>query len=349
MQASRINCVLIAGALCFSCCGRARGDEPTQLDRPQLSPAFKLTNASQFTAEDSLDIGQEASPDARDCLDGLAWPPAQFPVHLQVAGERQGDWLVRFPSARPVGDPVNDLAAMEWYQACNADGQPVTAPAVVVVHESGSQMTVGRLMAKSLRSKGLHTFLLQLPFYGVRRQADKQPQGHAITEALCQSVVDARRARDAVACLPYVDARRVSLQGTSLGGFVTATTAGLDHAYQHVFILLAGGDLHSVLLEGQHDAIKVRQAIMADGMSEEQFQAALRRIEPLRLAHRVAPDRVWLFSGRYDDVVPPKNSALYAQAAGLEASHHIQLLANHYSGIIFLPLVSEQISQLMRN
>ncbi|MCA9157603.1 MAG: prolyl oligopeptidase family serine peptidase [Planctomycetales bacterium] len=300
-----------------------------------------------FAAHDTLATGHEAELDARNCLEALAWEPNHFEVTLQVAKEHQGDVWVRFPSARPVGDATNDLAAMEWYQARDAAGCVIEAPAAVIVHESGSGMTVGRLIAKSLRSKGIHTFMLQLPYYGVRR-AGERPQGERLIEALCQSIADARRARDAVAALPLVDASHISLQGTSLGGFVVATTAGLDRGYHSVFILLAGGDLAGVLANGKKDAQKVRQAMMAGGMGEGEYRQMLSRIEPLRLAHRIDANRTWLFSGSYDDVVPPHNSELLATSAHLPEGHHIRLLANHYSGIIFLPMISQQMSQHMR-
>jgi dipeptidyl aminopeptidase/acylaminoacyl peptidase len=148
--------------------------------------------------------------------------------------------------------------------------------------------------------------------------------------------------------LPLVDTSRISLQGTSLGGFVVATTAGLDRGYHSVFILLAGGDLADVLTNGKKDAQKVRQAMMAGGMGEVEYRQMLSRIEPLRLAHRINANRTWLFSGRYDDVVPPHNSELLATSAHLPEGHHIKLLANHYSGIIFLPMISQQMSQHMR-
>jgi dienelactone hydrolase len=309
----------------------------------------RLTAKSLFYARDTLDIGVEPSADARACLNSLAWPAEEFAVQLEPPRDQQGDWLVRFPSARPVGDELNDRVALEWYQARDGEGQPVLAPAAVIVHESGSGMTVGRLIAKSLRSKGIHTFMLQLPYYGVRRGERGKPHGRLLAEALCQGVVDARRARDAVATLPFVDDQRISLQGTSLGGFVSATAAGLDSAYHRVFILLAGGDLYGVLTEGRRDATKVRQAIMTEGMTDDNFRQLLQPIEPLRLAHRLDRQRVWLFSGRYDDVVPPRSSELLAAAAGLDDEHHVKLMANHYSGIIFLPLLSEQMSRQMRD
>lgn len=314
-------------------------------EAPLASPASLVVGAS-FSAEDTLKIGEEGNHDARQCLAGLAWEPAAFDVTLQAAREYEGDLLVRFPSSRPVGDPVNDLAAMEWYQARDDKGALLLAPAMVVVHESGSGMTVGRLIAKSLQFKGIHTFMLQLPYYGERR-VGQRPQGKRMLEALLQSVCDARRARDAVASLPGVDADRIALQGTSLGGFVTATTAGLDRGYHSVFILLAGGDLAGVLNDGKKDAQKVREAIRS-GMDEAEYKSMLNQIEPLRLAHRIDAARTWLYSGSFDSVVPPRNSDLFANAAQLADDHHIKLLANHYSGIIFLPMISQQMSQHIR-
>lgn len=310
-------------------------------------PAVSLKVNQTFRARDSLMIAAEGSEDARQCLAGLCWPLAEFDVRLQSAQQGKGNWLVRFPSARPSGVDVNDTVAMEWYQAQAKDGTPLHAPAAVVVHESGSGMTVGRLMANALRAKGIHTFMIQLPYYGVRRPESGKPTGEKLGEALCQGIVDVRRAHDAVAALPYVDTSRIALQGTSLGGFVTATTAGLDDAYDHVFVLLAGGDLYKVLMEGKKDASKVREEFLKAGLREDQVKEMLNRIEPLRLAHRIDADNTWLFTGAYDDVVPPASSNRLAEKAKLDPSHHVKFLANHHSGIIFLPMLTQQMAEII--
>jgi dienelactone hydrolase len=302
---------------------------------------------SEFAATDTLACGDESNADAKDCLTKLSWAPTKFTVQLQAAQPDHGDYLVRFPSPRPIGDSTNDLVSMEWYPARDAKGAIREARAVVVVHESGRSMTVGRLIARSLNWQGLHTFMVQLPGYGARRSAGSPPSLERILPMMEQGIADVRRARDAVVALPMVDHSVVGLQGTSLGGFVTATVAGLDHGYDRVFILLAGGNVADVILHGSRDAEKVHAKLLAAGLTDDQITEAAHRIEPLRLAHRINPGTTWLYSGTLDNVVPPRSSLALAKAANLSKDHHIEFAADHYLGIMYLPPAVMQISQRM--
>ncbi|MEZ6043153.1 MAG: prolyl oligopeptidase family serine peptidase [Planctomycetaceae bacterium] len=327
-----MNCIFTLLLLSLSC-----GDA---FDN-QLNENSDNFTSRTFSANDSLQCQQEANADARDCLEGLAWRSTDFSVVLEKPDKQSGDRLVRFPSPRPVGNATNDLVAMEWYIAADVSGKIKVAPAVVVVHESGRNMTVGRIIAKGFRAKGMHAFLLQLPGYGARR-VPLPDEATRMLPALRQGIADTRRAYDAVAALPWVRKDRIALQGTSLGGFVTATVAGLDDSYDRIFILLAGGNLHEVVLHGAKDAAKARQKLEAAGVTEEQIIKMARVVEPLRVAHRLQPEKVWLFSGTNDDVVPPSCSLALASAAALPVDHHIQLPADHYSGAIFLPIIIQQ-------
>ena len=298
-----------------------------------------------FHAVDTLAAGEEARDDARTCLAGLCWKAGPFDVTLEPGtADNQGDLRVRFPSPFTDGPDCNDTVWMEWYQARDADGNPTRGPACVVVHESGSGMTVGRIVARGLAAHGVHAFMVQMPFYGARRPKEGRAGAEMLVPAVRQAVADVRRARDAVASLPLVDPSRISVQGTSLGGFVTATVAGLDEGYDKVFILLAGGDLVGVLEKGKKDAEKVREKLAESGMTEAQIKETLHAIEPTRLAHRYRPDRTWIFSGKYDDVVPLSHCQLLADSAGLSDDHHVVMEANHYSGIIYLPMVMARIA-----
>ncbi len=100
-------------------------------------------------------------------------------------------------------------------------------------------------------------------------------------------------------------------------------------------------------MEGKQDAANMRKELEERGIDDETVKRLLGAIEPLRVAHRMSPARTWMFSGKYDDVVPIKNSDLLAAAAKIDDSHHVKLLANHYSGIIFLPMVLSQMRDIM--
>jgi hypothetical protein len=300
-------------------------------------------------AVDTLAVDVDSNADAQACLTGLRWTPTEFDVHIEAAMPDHGDAMIRFASPRPSGNAQNDLVAVEWYQARNDKSSSVTEkPAVVVIHESGKGMHVGRLIASQLRNCGIHAFMVQLPYYGVRRPPEGKAKGSDLINAIQQAVADVRRTRDAVAAIPGVNDQQISLQGTSLGGFVTATVAGLDRSYDNVFVFLAGGNLYQTLMEGEKDAAKVREELTNSGLSEDEIRTGLNAIEPLRLAHRLDPKHTWVFSGTFDNVVTPTSSSDFAKAAGLSDSHHVKMFANHYSGIVYLPTVLWQISEVIK-
>lgn len=305
-----------------------------------------LAVGSTFEASDTLACDDDANADAKDCLTTIGWKPSKFTVRLEAAEPGCGDFLVRFPSAKPIGNEQNDLVAMEWFAPHDDDNKIRTARAMVVIHESGDRMTVGRVIARGLSGQGLHAFLVNLPGYGPRR-VPEVAKSENILAAMQQGIADARRARDAVAVLPMVDHSLIGIQGTSLGGFVTATVAGLDHGYDRVFILLAGGNIEDVIMNGTKDAAKARQKLAAAGISEVRVKQLAHGIEPLRLAHRIRPEDTWLYSGKYDEVVPPRCSKALAVAAHLPDGHHIEMPCNHYSGAVYLPQVVEQMRQRM--
>jgi predicted alpha/beta-hydrolase family hydrolase len=314
------------------------------LARTAFAADVSVSVESKFAAKDSLAPGVKFSEDARKCLDGLCWKPGAFTVEIEAAAKDRGDWLVRFPSPVESGDDRNDRVSMEWYQARDAYQKLVSAPMVVVVHESGSGMTVGRLVARGLQLQGLHACLIHLPFYGERRTGKKRPDGGNVISMMKQAVADVRRARDAVAVLPLVDESRISLQGTSLGGFVSATSGALDDGYDNVFLMLAGGELYDLIQNGKNDAAKVRERLENAGLSGEKLRELTLTIEPTRVAHRLDPNRTWLYSGTFDTVVPMKNALALASAAKLSKSHHIQMSANHYTGIVYLPFILTHIA-----
>lgn len=301
----------------------------------------------KFQAVDSLDVSlknENRDNGVKKYLEGLAWSKQEFEVELHPAYKKRGDFLVSFPSPVTSNNGGDDTVTMEWYPAKNKTGEIIKAPAIVVVHESGSGMTVGQIFAKTLKRQNFHTFLLHMPGYGKRKSKERQDVSELVT-LFHQAISDVRRARDAVASLPKVDERLIVLQGTSLGGFVSATVAGLDQGYDGVFLMLAGGDLYDILMHGKKDAEKVLEKTREAGISDDQLKNIIDQIEPLNFASRMNAARVWLYSGKYDTVVPMRNANLLAKAAGLSKENHILMPSNHYSGIIFLPVIFKHIGE----
>lgn len=295
----------------------------------------------QLTGRDTLDTTPVAG-DVGEMLRGLRWEPVEFSITVSDGEHPNSPRILRFPSPVDTGDPLNDQVALVWHRPADDDGT-LPRPAIVVVHESGSAMPIGKLFATSLAARGVHTFLIHLPHYGLRRKAGERPSGEKFLLTMRQSVADVRRARDAVAALPEVDARRIGLQGTSLGGFVSATVAGLDQAYDAVYIMLAGGDLVGLLQHGQKEAAELRRRLASAGFEGPRLEEMLQAIEPTRLAPRIAAERVWLYSAEQDTVVPLANALALKTAAGLDDSHHLRLWGNHTSTIVFFPAIIQHV------
>lgn len=309
---------------------------------------LRLPIGSEFDSADTLAPAVDPSADARECIAGLCWKPAQFQVRCQTPTPDRGDALIRFPSPVVTGDAKNDQVAMEWYAARDDAGRVISAPAVVVVHESGSGMTVGRLFARGLSLRGLHTFMIHLPFYGERRTGRERPPASNIFTVMKQAIADVRRARDAVSVLPGVDKLHIALHGTSLGGFVSAATGSMDDGFDSVFLMLAGGELYDLIQTGKRDTAKVREHLQEAGITDSQLRKLTQAIEPTRIGHRLHPQRTWLYSGTYDTVVPLRNAQVLAAAARLDKLHHIQMAADHYTGIVYLPFLLKHIAEQIK-
>jgi dienelactone hydrolase len=209
-------------------------------------------------------------------------------------------------------------------------------------------MPVGRLFARAFQAEGIHAFLIHLPYYGLRRGTTERPEPKNLVTVIRQAVADVRRARDAIAVLPEVDSTRIAVQGTSLGGFVVAVAASMDHAYQAAFIMLAGGDLYDLIINGQQDAANFRRELRQAGFTGDALRELLWQIEPTRIAHRLDPQTTWLYTATEDRVVPLENARALARAARLSDAHHVCLPGDHYSAIFHFATIVRQVAERIR-
>lgn len=301
-----------------------------------IAARAELPTTLTFQARDTLGSMDDPVEDARECLAGLAWEAGAFDVTCTRTPDADYDWLVRFPSPVTSGNAANDRVALEWYVARDESGQPRHAPAVIVVHETGSDMIAGRLFARSLRVKGIHALMVQLPFYGQRR-GNGMPRGANVVTIFKQGVADIRRARDAAAVLPDVDTQNIDLQGTSLGGFAAALAGSLDGAFDHTFLTLAGGNLYELVQNDHYEVKRFRRRLEEAGYRGDKLKDFFWQIEPLRIAHRLDPHTTWMYQASEDQVVPAKYSDALAAAVDLPAEHRLAFPGDHYTVFIYFP------------
>ena len=319
-----------------------------------LVPSFPVhAESALISTRDTLDV-QLDDPVHRDLLGAVVWTPQPFHVVVETAQaeESDADAIVTFPSPLPqharnanAAAAAMDTAVLEWYQARDAAGQAVAAPAVVVVPETNRRRVAAKMLARAIRERGVHAFVLQPPGYG-RRRGPSDRDVRQLVSRTRQAVADTRRARDAVAALPLLQGQRVFLAGVSLGGFVVTLAAELDHAaFDGLFVLLAGGDLYTIVTTGDRDARKFRQQLEAAGYRDETLRGLLDQIEPLRGADRLDPARTWIYSCTQDTVVPPAATLRLVESAKVPADHHLQFPFGHYTAVFIIPAVVEHMSR----
>jgi len=311
---------------------------------PIMGRAVFAAEPVLLSARDTLAPPPATVESERRVLQELTWKPTEFPVTLQEVEGEEYQAVLRFPSPLETGDPVNDRVAVLWYRSTKPQGEGGRS-AVVVVHESGSAMPVGKMFARGFAARGVDAFLVQLPYYGLRKTNQQQLTERKVLVAIRQGIADVRRTRDAVAAVPDIHPQKISLQGTSLGGFVSATVAGLDGAFHRVFIMVAGGDLYSLLEHGQRESAELKRRLDEAGYTGEKLKEVLEKVEPNRLAHRIDPRRTWLYSANQDQVVPIANALSFKQAARLPDDHHIRLWGDHVTTIVYFPVIADHVVQ----
>lgn len=313
-----------------------------------LIPTSLFANSTTYTAHDTLHITPDKNPRAQRVIDACAYKPATFKVTVTPTPGKSYDFLVTFPSAKPTGSAIRDTVYLRWYAPHDAQHHCLTAPPVLLVHSLQPQLIVARMIARQLADDGFNAFVIEMPGYAHRIADPGLPTGVEALLHATQAVADVRRARDAILALPHIKGQTVTLEGTSLGGFVAATAASLDHAFKPVLLLLAGANGYDVLKHGQKDAALLARAMHDLGYRGQRLRHLLDKADPLFVAHRLNPKQTWLFSARYDTVVPRADSDALARAILLPASHRFWLSTNHYTTLFVLPGVVHQMVRIIR-
>ncbi|HOX37684.1 MAG TPA: C45 family autoproteolytic acyltransferase/hydrolase [Candidatus Brocadiia bacterium] len=249
---------------------------------------------------------------AEALLKGFLPPPADFDWMAHPINREKNYEVVylRFSSGEinPKYAEVC-LAHCEYYHPDIPEGEK--RPAVVVVHCVDGTFVESRAICRRLAEIGCHAIMMQLPYYGDRRPRDPNWMGTVFSrpglaeDAIHRAVSDVRRARTWLALQPDVDAARIGVCGSSLGGVTTALTAGVDGTIPKIVINAAGGDYVEILKQKAGVARPAMALAALSGVTPERASELAAMIDPLTYAHRVNPASVIMVLALRDELFPP--------------------------------------------
>lgn len=226
-----------------------------------------------------------------------------------------------FPSPVETPDEANNTVHAEFFEPV---GFPGRRPAVVVLHILGADFPLSRYLAARLADRGVAALFVKLPYYGERRPANGPgpvPRKFLSDDiertmtSMRQGVCDVRRALRWLASREGVDPGRLGVTGISLGGIVSSIVVSVDPDVSSGALLLAGGDLASVLWE-MPETVPFREAWTGAGKTVDDLRKLTDPYDPLTYAAGMAGKRVLMIAGNVDEVIPPASARALWEAGG---------------------------------
>ncbi len=250
---------------------------------------------------------------------------------------------VEFPSPCPGKTAASNTIYCEYYK-CKSDTQ---RSAVVVLDILAGSMVVSRLIAGSLAAGGCDACIMTLPHCGKRRSADPNQSikinqsAEIFIAASQQAVADIRRTVRWLKFQPHIDDNRIGICGTSLGGIVAAIACGVDSSFPRAAIIIAGGDLSTIMTTDAGEVKSIKTLLESQGISRRQLEKMLEPIEPLSFADRIRSTKLIMFNASQDTVIPPACAQKLADAAGAEI---IWYPTDHYGMAMSLMAVMQKLN-----
>jgi dienelactone hydrolase len=277
----------------------------------------------------------ESSVPARFRLDTAVF---SYELNPLISTKRYTVSKLRFPSPIETPDAENNVVHAEYFVPV---GFHAKRPAVVVLHILGADFPLSRYMAARLADRGVAALFVKLPYYGERRPEGRDKNDKRFLSAdiertvtaMRQAVCDVRRASFWLGTRPDIDPNRIGIAGISLGGIVASLAAAIDPMIREGAVLLAGGDLSSILW-GMPEGKKYRVQWLASGRTRQDLNVLTEPFDPLTYADRLIGKRLLFIAGKVDEVIPPSSTLLLWEAAGRPPIHWCD--CGHYSAVGYL-------------
>jgi dienelactone hydrolase len=264
-----------------------------------------------------------ATDSARSLLARCTYAPCDFEMKVQASTAVGGAGLLveKLEFASPVrsADPErNDVVKARLFRTA-------TSEPAVVVFLSGWRMDLATpsLAARFAAETNLQALCVDLPFQGERTPRGRAPGELTLSgdldrneEVFAQASQDVARALDWLVRERKVDPQRIGLLGTSLGGYVAADLYGMSDRFRCCVVQIAGGDVASVIFNGNRLTAGIRDALLSKGLDEERVRARMRPLDPSSWARAERKDGLLLIAAERDEIVPLPSVKALAEAYG---------------------------------
>lgn len=165
-----------------------------------------------------------------------------------------------------------------------------------------------------------------------------------INSLLKQSIINCRRVFDWIENRKELDNDKIAVLGTSLGGIKGALIVAVEPRVKAAVLCLSGGDIPYIiahttdgLFRGGGIVGSRKTYLKKTGATLSQFEQELREgiiWNPNDLAPAVSPEKVLLFSGFCDSVVPYRTAKSMRSAMGKPETE--VMLGGHYSSLVYI-------------
>ena len=271
---------------------------------------------------------------------------APFDYTMRLLTNRADFRVYRLTYPSPVVTPVeqNNTIPADYYLPKNLK-PGVQYPAVICLHILDGNAQLTDLVCSVLAGRGIPAISFKMPYYG-ERGLPKGPEALAdkpqmFVGAISQVGEDIRRTVDLLAARPEVNPERIGITGISLGGITGATAAGAEPRIYRACLMLAGGDLLSLIRHARETRQLSEMIDKLPVQERAEIEEKIAEVDPLRFApalrERAQEGRVLMINAGQDEVVPRACTEKLAQALGIADQVVWFKGLGHYTAIAELP------------
>ncbi|MBI3270196.1 MAG: dienelactone hydrolase family protein [Planctomycetes bacterium] len=231
---------------------------------------------------------------------------------------------------------------------------PTDAAVIVLPIAAGRDLSLEQSVAIYLAHRGFKAFVMPMPYQHERgrdvgtKDVLKLNGGvEALSNGLCQAVLDVKRVRQWLTEKERVHPGRVGVIGISLGSLAASIAYSVDPGFRAAALVLSGGDMADVIWHGSKEVERIKRDLIAQGKDEAWLRAAVRPMDPLTYATRERRAGVLMVNAEADEVIPIADSRKLRKAYG--NPRMMVLPGDHYSVAVYLPVILETVARHFRS